>query len=107
MKITTRPDERERIASLMQTIADASCREAFTGIAIGVIADGQEFSAVSGWADIESKRPVSDSTIFEIGSLTKLFTSLLLAVAATKQEVGLDDPVQTALGEQVTLPTDG
>jgi CubicO group peptidase (beta-lactamase class C family) len=107
MTTPARSGEHERIASLLQTIADASCREAFTGIAIGVIADGQEFSAVSGWADVESKRPVSDSTIFEIGSLTKLFTSLLLAVATTKKEVGLDDPVQTALGEQVRLPTDG
>jgi CubicO group peptidase (beta-lactamase class C family) len=102
-----RSDDHERIASLLQSIADASCREAFTGIAIGAIADGQEFSAVSGWADVESKRPVSESTVFEIGSLTKLFTSLLLAVAATKKEVCLDDPVQTALGEQLRLPTDG
>src|SRR3954447_9572476 len=89
-----RTGDHERIASLLQAIADASCREEFTGIAIGVIADGREFSAVSGWADVESKRPVLDSTIFEIGSLTKLFTSLLLAIAATKEEVSLDDPVQ-------------
>jgi CubicO group peptidase (beta-lactamase class C family) len=54
-----------------------------------------------------SSAPSADSTIFEIGSLSKLFTSLLLAVATTRKEVGLDDPVQTVLGEQVTLPTDG
>lgn len=95
------------MASLLQTIAEESCRQAFTGIAIGAIAEGQEFKAVSGWADVESKRPVSDSTILEIGSLSKLFTSLLLAVATTRKEVRLDDPVQIPLGEQVTLPTDG
>jgi CubicO group peptidase (beta-lactamase class C family) len=69
--------------------------------------DGQEFTAVSGWTDIESKRPVSESTIFKIGSITKLLPSLLLARAVTGQEVGRDDPVQTALSEQMTLPTDG
>ena len=107
--MTTSPasDGHDRIASFIKTIADESCSKKLTGIAIGVIIDGQAFSAFSGWADLESKKPISESTIFEIGSLSKLFTSLLLAVASTKQEVSLDDPVQTALGEQVTLPTDG
>jgi D-alanyl-D-alanine-carboxypeptidase/D-alanyl-D-alanine-endopeptidase len=90
----------------IKTVADESCSKNLTGIAIGVIVDRQQFSAFSGWADVESKKPVSESTVFEIGSLSKLFKSLLLAAATTKQEVRLDDPVQTALGEQVTLPTD-
>jgi CubicO group peptidase (beta-lactamase class C family) len=107
MTTSTESDDHEHVSSFIKTIADESCNKKLTGIAIGVIVGGQELSAVSGWADIESKKPVSESTIFEIGSLSKLFTSLLLAVATTKQEVRLDDPVQTALGEQVKLPTDG
>jgi CubicO group peptidase (beta-lactamase class C family) len=107
MTTSSRSNDNERIASFIQTIADDSCSKQLTGIAIGVIVDGQESCAVSGWADVESKRPVSESTIFGIGSLSKLFTSLLLAVAARKQEVRLDDPVQSAFGEQVKLPTDG
>jgi CubicO group peptidase (beta-lactamase class C family) len=107
MTTSPRSDDNGRVASFIQTVADDSCNKQLTGIAIGVVVNGQESSAFSGWADLESKRPVSESTIFEIGSLTKLFTSLLLAVAATKHEVNLDDPVQTALGDQVTLPTDG
>ena len=107
MTTSTRSDGHDRIASFINTIADESCSKKLTGIAIGAIVDGQEFSVFSGWADVESKKPVSESTVFEIGSLSKLFTSLLLAVSTTKQEVSLDDPVQTALGERVTLPTDG
>lgn len=97
----------ERIAPFIQTIADDSCHRQLTGIAIGVIADGQEFRAFSGWANPELKRPVSESTVFELGSISKLFTSLLLAVSVAKQEVSLDDPVQTVLGDEVTVPTDG
>lgn len=101
------PGDQEPLASFLQTLADESCQKRLTGIAIGVIAGGQEWSAVSGWADVDSKKPVSESTIFEIGSLSKLFTSLLFAVAATKHEIALDDPVQSALGDAVKLPTDG
>jgi CubicO group peptidase (beta-lactamase class C family) len=107
MTTSTRSDDHERIASFIKTIADESCRKKLAGIAIGVMTDGREVRAVSGWADVESKRPISESTIFEIGSISKLFTSLLLAHAVTKQEIGLDDPVQCALGERVMLPTDG
>lgn len=96
-----------RIASFIETIAEASCRTKLTGIAIGVILDRHEICATSGWADTESKMRVSESTVFEVGSLSKLFTSLLLATAVTKREVNLDNFVQAALGEAVTLPTDG
>jgi CubicO group peptidase (beta-lactamase class C family) len=79
MTTPARSGDLERIASLLQAIAGDSCRQAFTGIAIGVLADGQEFSAVTGWADVDSKRPVSHSTVFELGSLSSgfaLFTSM-------------------------------
>lgn len=81
MTNSTTLDKVEGIKSAIQSIADKSCEKRLAGIAIGVIYDGQEFSAVSGWADEEAKRPVTESTVFEIGSISKLFTSLLLAVA--------------------------
>ena len=68
---STGPDEHEYITSFIKNIADKSCHKKLTGIAIGVMVDGQEFSALSGWADVESKKPVADSTIFELGSLSK------------------------------------
>lgn len=104
---TNGPSKRQHIASFIKDIADQRCEKNLAGIAIGVIVDGREVSAVSGWADVESNKPISDTTVFEVGSLSKLFTSLLLAVAAKKQEVRLDDPVQAALGDAGTLPTDG
>ena len=41
--------------------------------------------------------PATTATMFEIGSLTKLFTGLLLADMAAKREVTLDDPVRRYL----------
>jgi CubicO group peptidase (beta-lactamase class C family) len=46
-------------------------------------------------------------TLFEIGSMTKVFTALLLADMALKGEVALDDPVAKYLPEGATLPGRG
>jgi len=44
------------------------------------------------------------STIFEIGSLTKVFTALILADMALKGEVSLDDPAETYLPAGAHMP---
>lgn len=46
-------------------------------------------------------------TLFEIGSITKVFTGLLLADMAARGEVGLDDPVAKYLPAGWTLPVRG
>jgi CubicO group peptidase (beta-lactamase class C family) len=44
------------------------------------------------------------NTIFEIGSISKVFTSLLLADAVVRGEVKLDDPVKNLLPDSVEVP---
>ncbi|RIV88571.1 serine hydrolase, partial [Aurantiacibacter xanthus] len=46
-------------------------------------------------------------TEFEIGSITKVFTALLLADMALKGEVALDDPVERYLPAGAPMPRDG
>ena len=46
---------------------------------------------------------LDDETIFEIGSITKVLTALLLADMASRGEVGLDDPVAKYLPPSATL----
>ncbi len=106
MHDNSQPNIGEHIASYIDRLASDGCRK-LTGIAIGVLWDGHEVSALRGWADSESRRPVTKSTVFEVGSLSKLFTSLLLASAVQRQECELDAPVQDAFGDEVTLPSDG
>ena len=43
-------------------------------------------------------------TVFEIGSMTKVFTALLLADMALKGEIALDDPVEKYLPDGATMP---
>ncbi len=58
------------------------------------------------WGDPGPGRPALDgSSVFEIGSITKVFTATVLADMVLKGEVSLDDPVQKYLPDRVTMPT--
>jgi len=50
---------------------------------------------------------LDENTIFEIGSVTKVFTSLLLADAVVRGDVKLDDPVQKYLPGTIEVPKRG
>ncbi len=50
-------------------------------------------------------RPVDGDTVFEIGSITKVFTTLLLGEMVGRGEVALDDPLARYLPASVTVPT--
>ncbi len=67
------------------------------GIVVGVIdRDGQR---VVGYGNLDraDPRPLNGDTIFEIGSLTKVFTALLLTEMAQHGEIALTDPVSKYL----------
>lgn len=79
-----------------------------TGIVVGLIdSDGRRHVVAQGRRGGGDPAPVDGDTVFEIGSLTKLFTTLLLADMAVKGEVSLDDPVADYLPPGVTLPERG
>ncbi len=59
----------------------------------------------TGIAQKGSDAAVDANALFEIGSITKAFTGVLLADMVTKGEVKLDDPVQKYLPKSVTMPT--
>jgi serine-type D-Ala-D-Ala carboxypeptidase/endopeptidase len=48
-----------------------------------------------------------ERAVFEIGSITKVFTALLLAIAAERGEVGLDDPLVEHLPPGTRVPMRG
>ena len=54
-----------------------------------------------------SARPLDGNTVFEIGSITKTFTSALLADMVERGEVKLDDPVSKFLPATVHVPSRG
>jgi len=77
------------------------------GIVIGVIdAKGQRVVAYGG-LEKGDRRPLDGDTLFEIGSITKVFTSLLLADMAQRGEVRLDDPIAKYVPSTAKIPERG
>jgi serine-type D-Ala-D-Ala carboxypeptidase/endopeptidase len=77
-----------------------------TGIVVGIVDEhGRRFVAYGGPAAGDPRR-VNERTVFEVGSLTKIFTSVLLADMARRNEVAITDPVAKYLpADRVTTPT--
>jgi CubicO group peptidase (beta-lactamase class C family) len=74
------------------------------GIIVGLVdAAGQEVIARGTTAPRGTIVPDAD-TVFEIGSITKVFTSLVLADMVERGEVKLDDPVAKFLPPAVKMP---
>jgi serine-type D-Ala-D-Ala carboxypeptidase/endopeptidase len=63
------------------------------GYVAGIIdADGRRM-ITAGQSDAQDGRALDGDSVFEIGSITKVFTALLLADMVQRGEVALDDPV--------------
>ena len=77
------------------------------GIVVGVVdAHGRRFVSY-GVSDKADGRPVDQRAVFEIGSMSKVFTSLLLADMVQRGEVKLDDPISKYLPAGVKVPERG
>jgi serine-type D-Ala-D-Ala carboxypeptidase/endopeptidase len=77
------------------------------GIVVGVIDPSGRRVLSHGALTGNDKKPPNGDTLFEIGSVTKVFTSLLLADAVQRGEVKLDDPVSEYLPADVKMPERG
>ena len=75
------------------------------GMVVGVIErDGRRRVVRYGKLADDDPRTVDGDTIFEIGSITKVFTSLLLADMVSRNEVALDDPAAKYVPKHVRVP---
>ena len=74
------------------------------GIVVGLIDPKGRRIIAYGSLHKGDPRPLNGQTIFEIGSVTKVFTSLLLADMVQRGEVALADPVANYLPEGVKVP---
>lgn len=85
-------------------LSDRVARKRAMGIVVATFEQGrapQIYSAgVSGIAGL----PLDGNTIFEIGSITKVFSNTILADMVRKGEVSLDDPVAKYLPARVHVP---
>jgi CubicO group peptidase (beta-lactamase class C family) len=74
-------------------------------IVIGMLEHGKERYVAYGRSNFDDTPKVDPDAIYEIGSITKVFTNILLADMVLKGEVALDDPVSKFLPSTVTVPS--
>jgi CubicO group peptidase (beta-lactamase class C family) len=103
------PPDAEIRSLLAERLGEGS---AGAGIVVGLVGPGSGETAsrriVSyGSRDARDPLPLDGDAVFEIGSLTKVFTSLLLAEMAVRGEVDLAEPVARCLPATLILPSRG
>jgi len=64
------------------------------GMAVELYVNGKHRSYYFGYANREKKTRVNKNTIFEVGSITKIMTALLLAQQVDTAKVQLNDPIK-------------
>lgn len=73
------------------------------GLSVGIISRHRTWTFHLGQVSKNGGEP-TDETIYEIGSISKVFTGLLLADAVVRGDAALDQPAGTLLPEGVIMP---
>lgn len=81
--------------------------EQSTGVVVGVLDPRGARVVAYGKANAPGDLALDGDTVFEIGSITKVFTSALLSIMVARGEVNLDDPVSKYLPQGVKMPSRG
>lgn len=97
--------EKAEVDALVAPLIDGKWCQ---GLVVGLVTP--ESTMVYGYgrtSDAPDAKTPDGDTVFEIGSITKGFTGVLLAEMVGRGEVNLDDPVQALLPDDVKIPQRG
>jgi beta-lactamase class C len=100
-------DDNARLRAIVdQAIRPVIARYDVPGMAVGVTIDGQPYVFNYGLASIENSTPVSDATLFELGSISKTFAATLASYAQVTGKLSLDDHPGKYMAELKGSPID-
>jgi len=74
------------------------------GIVVGIYENDKTTYYAFGVANIQSNEPVNSKTLFEIGSITKVFTTSMAAMLNLEQKLNFSDRAQVYLPSKMVLP---
>ena len=75
-------------------------RQRVPGISVAVLrGDSVLLARGYGYANVEHHVPASDSTVYEVGSVTKQFTAAAVVMLSEQGRLSLDDPIVRSLPE--------
>jgi serine-type D-Ala-D-Ala carboxypeptidase/endopeptidase len=101
------PSEADIHTLIAERVDSLAGPEQGIGIVVGVVEPRRRKIVSYGHFNQGDPRAVDGSTIIEIGSITKIFTALLLADFVQKREVNLSDSASKYLPADLKLPERG
>ncbi len=86
------------LRDLDHLITESAAQWHVPGMAVGIVRDGKVvFAQGYGYRNLEQKLPVTTKTLFPIGSVSKSFTALSIAVLNDRGKLAWDTPVRQYL----------
>lgn len=96
----TDPRIRAALEQLDSQLAAAFKAQNLAGMSAGVVYDrGLVWSKGYGYADWARKRPADAKSVYDIGSISKLFNATALMLLRDAGKLSLDDPIEKYLPE--------
>lgn len=83
--------------AVAEEIVAGMARLPIPGLAVGVLHDGQTYTAGFGVTSVENPLPVTADTLFQTGSITKTFTATILMRLLEQGRLKLDEPIRAYL----------
>jgi CubicO group peptidase (beta-lactamase class C family) len=80
-------------------LEELAARHQVPGVSLAILADEQITTAAAGVINLETAVPVTPDAVFQIGSITKVFTTTLLMQLAGQGRLDLDAPLASVLPE--------
>ncbi len=75
------------------------------GLAVAVVRDGQVLLAKGyGLANLEHRIPITDTTVFDVASVSKQFTGLVVAMLVEQGRITLTDDIRKYIPELQVMP---
>jgi CubicO group peptidase (beta-lactamase class C family) len=81
-----------KLAAIEKAVEEGRQKRGIPGLSLVIVKDDRViYSKGLGYRDFEHKVPVTPDTLFAIGSSTKAFTAMLVAMGADEGKISLDD----------------
>jgi CubicO group peptidase (beta-lactamase class C family) len=88
------------VDSLDRYVRSELARQRIPGLSVAVLqGDSIVMARGYGYANVEHHAPATDSTVFEVGSISKQFTAAAIVLLAEEGRLGLDDAITRYLPE--------
>ena len=99
-------DEQVLPTEVLETIEKRINEGVTPSIALAII-DSSGIQYFNFGNTAEDGKPVDENTIYEIGSISKVFTGILLAQQVLNGDINLDDDIASLLPDSISVPTMG